>query len=278
MAALRRCGVCSAGLGPAMETCVRCGAPASMAGPPPAPAPTVILTTARAEHHETRADEDVCASCGARLTAGTAWCGRCLEPIKARVAVGAAGTTGAAGASTRGAVMPVMPVVPSAAVAGVAPKLDLGGRDHTNRGHYGYGVDRDDRPLEYAHWAQRVAASLIDNAMLWGILAAAFGIFGTTLTPPVFIPVGLVMLCFWWWNKLTRQGFLGQSLGKSMMGIKLVREHTGRPIGTWNCLWRGYVHRVDFLLLIGYLWPLWDEKHQTFTDKIMKTVVIKTRV
>jgi hypothetical protein len=25
---------------------------------------------------------------------------------------------------------------------------------------------------------------------------------------------------------------------------------------------------------VGYLWPLWDDKRQTFADQIMKTIVI----
>jgi hypothetical protein len=29
---------------------------------------------------------------------------------------------------------------------------------------------------------------------------------------------------------------------------------------------------------VGYLWPLWDEKRQTFADQIMKTTVINQAV
>jgi len=38
------------------------------------------------------------------------------------------------------------------------------------------------------------------------------------------------------------------------------------------------VHIVDGLsLFIGYLWPLWDKKRQTFADKIMSTVVVSAK-
>ncbi len=38
---------------------------------------------------------------------------------------------------------------------------------------------------------------------------------------------------------------------------------------------RAILHILDALpCLIGYLWPLWDSKRQTFADKIMGTVVI----
>jgi uncharacterized RDD family membrane protein YckC len=31
---------------------------------------------------------------------------------------------------------------------------------------------------------------------------------------------------------------------------------------------------VDSFFLLGYLWPLWDDKRQTFADKICSTVVL----
>ncbi len=38
---------------------------------------------------------------------------------------------------------------------------------------------------------------------------------------------------------------------------------------------RAFVHIVDSIPCdIGYLWPLWDSKNQTFADKIMGTVVV----
>jgi hypothetical protein len=38
---------------------------------------------------------------------------------------------------------------------------------------------------------------------------------------------------------------------------------------------RHVCHFVDGLFCgLGYLWPLWDDRRQTFADKIMSTVVI----
>ena len=37
---------------------------------------------------------------------------------------------------------------------------------------------------------------------------------------------------------------------------------------------RSLAHIVDGFCYIGYLWPIWDAKNQTFADKIMSTVVI----
>ena len=38
---------------------------------------------------------------------------------------------------------------------------------------------------------------------------------------------------------------------------------------------RQLAHLLDgFLCNLGYLWPIWDAKKQTFADKIMGTLVI----
>jgi len=34
------------------------------------------------------------------------------------------------------------------------------------------------------------------------------------------------------------------------------------------------VHSLDSFAYVGFLWPLWDDKRQTFSDKLMKTIVI----
>jgi len=36
------------------------------------------------------------------------------------------------------------------------------------------------------------------------------------------------------------------------------------------------LHILDALpLFLGFLWPIWDAKKQTFADKIIKSVVVK---
>ena len=60
------------------------------------------------------------------------------------------------------------------------------------------------------------------------------------------------------------------------MGIKLVEERTGQPIGAGMCFVRDLAHILDGFFYLGYLWPLWDNKRQTFADKILTTVVVET--
>jgi uncharacterized RDD family membrane protein YckC len=87
---------------------------------------------------------------------------------------------------------------------------------------------------------------------------------------------GLLLLAALGWqiyNRWIVAGRTGQSLGKRVLKIKLVAEATGQPIGALNAFLRDLLHILDGIAYVGYLWPLWDDKRQTFADKLMKTVV-----
>ena len=77
------------------------------------------------------------------------------------------------------------------------------------------------------------------------------------------------------WNRSFKQGRTGQSIGKKVMGIRLVDEYSGQPIGAGMAFVRELAHALDGAVYIGYLWPLWDDKRQTFADKILSTVVVE---
>lgn len=152
--------------------------------------------------------------------------------------------------------------------------------------------------IPYAHWGLRVLAAFLDSLLLvpfylviafvgGGLITsdATTGPDGTlVLSDPggntlagvlVFIAGGLAMFAFALWNQVIRQGRRGASLGKQWVGIRVVAEEDGRPIGAAMTFVRHLVHILDALpLYVGYLWPLWDPKRQTFADKIMKTAVL----
>jgi uncharacterized RDD family membrane protein YckC len=166
---------------------------------------------------------------------------------------------------------------------------------------YGGGSARADRPTfgfgGYAGWFTRVGAYLIDQ--ICGNLAAAplwIGYIvllsnthttqhfdGTTTSsydgsigvPVTLIIVGaLTALAFFIWNICIRQGRTGASIGKSVLAIRLVNSDL-QPIGAgWSFL-RYVLHILDGICYIGYLWPIWDSRKQTFADKIMNTFVIQ---
>jgi uncharacterized RDD family membrane protein YckC len=149
---------------------------------------------------------------------------------------------------------------------------------------------------DYATWDKRVRARLIDQipsylgltifcvgyVILIVQLARSDGLSFDFEGAAVAMIIGLgVMLASLGWvayNRWLIAGRTGQSLGKRAMKIRLIGADTNAPIGARNAFLRDLVHILDALTIVGYLWPLWDHKRQTFADQIMKTVVISETV
>jgi uncharacterized RDD family membrane protein YckC len=124
---------------------------------------------------------------------------------------------------------------------------------------------------DYANWGLRVGSALIDYFGL-GILAAIFFIAHVVILGLLIDLVALV----WGFYNAYQGGATGQSYGKRMVGTRLLRESDGGFIGGGAGIGRVFVHILDGIpCYLGYLWPLWDAKRQTFADKIMGTIVIK---
>jgi uncharacterized RDD family membrane protein YckC len=160
-----------------------------------------------------------------------------------------------------------------------------------------YGYDAPVRVL-YASWGQRVLGYLVDSFL--GAVAAIPLFVGYAMlvseisyrtdlngqrqidsvdpsagTAGMLVLGAVVALSFNVWNVIVRQGRTGYSLGKTVLGIRLVKVSTGRPMGAGLCFVRQLAHYVDSLACyLGWLWPLWDARHQTLADKIMGTVVV----
>lgn len=147
-------------------------------------------------------------------------------------------------------------------------------------------------PLPFASWAQRVGAWLIDGVLAAVVLiptvifalataeTTGVGTDGKDVTGVSNLGLVALLIGYGWsigfqvWNRWVRQGRTGQSLGKKVMGIQLLLERTEEPIGVGMACLRDLGHGVDTVLFVGYLWPLWDPKRQTFADKILGTVVV----
>jgi uncharacterized RDD family membrane protein YckC len=137
----------------------------------------------------------------------------------------------------------------------------------------GYGAPA----VNFASWIQRVGAFIVDYLVLlpFNILATVLGRGDNGLNFLYFI-FSLLGLVLWGYNRWYQQGKTGQSWGKKALGIRLVSEQSGQPIGVGMAFGRDIVHILDGLpCYIGYLWPLWDQKKQTFADKILKTIVVR---
>jgi uncharacterized RDD family membrane protein YckC len=132
----------------------------------------------------------------------------------------------------------------------------------------------------YAHWGLRVGAALIDGlipGIAWVILSGVVSASGSSGAAIVVLVIGyLAALAFYIWNTCIRQGRTGQTIGKSALNIRLIRESDGQPVGAGLAFGRSLLHIVDALpCYLGYFWPIWDDKKQTFADKIVSTVVVR---
>ena len=135
-------------------------------------------------------------------------------------------------------------------------------------------------PGPLASWGDRVVATLIDAvALLAGyivvwILAAIVGVISDALGTLVFV-LGYLVLSVYSFYLGFLEGETGQSPGKAITGLKVVRATDGQLIGGGMGVVRKLAHLLDGICLIGYLFPLFDPMKQTFADKIMTTVVLR---
>lgn len=114
---------------------------------------------------------------------------------------------------------------------------------------------------------RRFAAALIDGILLGivsGILGAILGKAGSGLS----LIVDIAYFTYF-------HGSTGQTPGNAALSIRVVDKETGRPIGYGRAFVRWLVSIVSALvILIGYLWMLWDSEKQTWHDKAANDVVI----
>jgi uncharacterized RDD family membrane protein YckC len=122
-------------------------------------------------------------------------------------------------------------------------------------------------PPGYASWLARVLAALLDTALVALPLALlGRGLLGVAIVVSVALGV---------YDVVVRQGRTGRTWGKSLMRLRVVDEANAEPIGCSMTAIRALAHLVDAIpFFIGFLWPLWDRRRQTFADKLLGTVVL----
>lgn len=160
---------------------------------------------------------------------------------------------------------------------------------------YGQPVGQPGQTIAYASWWSRVGASLLDGLLTIAvvlvpvIVGAAIAFTGSQEDPITgeltgVNPLGVIIMvlgyllvfAFAIWNQGIRMGRTGQSLGKKWVGIQVVHAETGQFLGGGMGFVRLLMASVlGNLCFINYLWPLWDERKQTWHDKIASSVVIR---
>ncbi len=129
----------------------------------------------------------------------------------------------------------------------------------------------------YADWGERVGAGLVDG----GILLAALLVVGTL--GDISDTLGGLGALAWfglagWMAWLN--GSKGQSPGKAVMGLKVVRDADrstlGGPVGLVRSgiLWIVGPVTAGLFVVLSVLWPLWDRKNRTLHDAIVSASVL----
>jgi len=126
----------------------------------------------------------------------------------------------------------------------------------------------------WAQYATRVAncLSMDQTYSLGPYCATGNSVLGVAL----WVLALLAALGFIVWNEGYLQGRSGASIGKRILGIRLIGENTGQPVGFGTAVLRQVAHVADAAFcFVGYLFPLWDAKKRTLADKITRTVCIR---
>lgn len=150
----------------------------------------------------------------------------------------------------------------------------------------------------YAGWWSRVGAAILDGliglvVLIVPVVVGAMIAFSGAETDPITDEVSgvngagvalmvlglLVYIGFDIWNRGVRVGSKGQSLGKQIVGIRIVRAADWQLLGAGNGFARwlmGFVlNLISCVGLVDVLWPLWDDKNQTLHDKVVGSVPLK---
>jgi Mce-associated membrane protein len=143
-------------------------------------------------------------------------------------------------------------------------------------------ADADDSTTSpaLASWPARAGAFALDVVPGLGVLAVLvlLAYLATTVAQPGWLWLGyavaaalvFVLIAV---NRLLLPAVTGWSLGRGLMGIAVVRRD-GARVGVLRLLVREFAHLLDTAaLFVGWLWPLWDSRHRTFADLLLRTEV-----
>lgn len=139
-----------------------------------------------------------------------------------------------------------------------------------------------------ANWGQRAGALLIDYL---AAIVPPFILFVIGIASAQTLGAGVVLFLLlgvaWFFGyviyQVVGEGRTGQGLGKRVVGIRVVRESDGQPLGVGQAFGRHLLHIIDYLpavvivIPLGYLWPLWHNKRQTWADMVLGSVVLSDR-
>ncbi len=151
--------------------------------------------------------------------------------------------------------------------------------------------DQTPRPIalgQYAGFITRLIAWLIDSLIVAGVITVvaaiigfveqAFGIndwlgLGEHTSLLLVIIAGVVGLSIYLFYYLGSWMLAGQTLGKALMGVRIVRTD-GNRLKMGNCVRRLAGYWISAILFWGYLLVLIDSRRQAGHDKFAGTFVV----
>jgi uncharacterized RDD family membrane protein YckC len=145
-------------------------------------------------------------------------------------------------------------------------------------------------PLPRAGFGQRLVAFAIDLGIILVVELVISVVFGGAIAVVVGVSSGAggavaallgsisfllsVAIPIAYFGYLEGQA-RGQTCGKRALGIRVVDFSTAVPISMSRAMIRSLVRAfLSGILLLGYLWMLWDPQEQTWHDKLASTAVV----
>lgn len=136
--------------------------------------------------------------------------------------------------------------------------------------------DRDSRSfVDSKAWWRRAVGFLLGFVLPWSLLTQLLGSLivgrswpedsiGWVLSTLAFVTVSAVSAAL---------SKFGQSPAQRLVGLRVL-DAWDRPASRRRMFARNLAHLADFVSLgLGFLWPLWSPRGQTFADKLAGTTV-----
>jgi uncharacterized RDD family membrane protein YckC len=145
------------------------------------------------------------------------------------------------------------------------------------------GVSGAPAALEVHVTGRRVLATIVDGIVLsvafwvmsalFGSTSAEGGQVGASLSGLAALFLFIVSVAYF----IILEGYLGQTVGKMLLGIKVVREDTGEVPGIKAATIRTVMRLIDglFAYLVAFIAVLASQKNQRLGDMLANTLVVR---
>ena len=131
---------------------------------------------------------------------------------------------------------------------------------------------------------RRILATIVDGLIFGGLYAVMVILFGSissvgsanwngTMPALPTLLYGVIVVLYY----ILLEGYLGQTVGKMLLGIKVVREDNGEVPGLGGATIRTLLRIVDgiFSYLVAFITVLISGKNQRFGDMAAHTLVVR---